>query len=677
MFIFVYTQGQSITDRIATFVMTTTQEKALRKNNPKGFTLSISQRILGGFAILIFFFMFNSIFSLITLRDSAAITKNSYNVVNPSLEEIRNFKLLVTQSRMYTISWIYSRTSDEDKDSLRKIHNDYPEFKDNLMQLQTNWENKQLAKILDNVFSNFEKLQKIQKEEIMNKIVEFDDYEDLMTTSVASEIVESQIFPLYKNIIAQLDQIARQKKKETEDSQKNLIESIQRQQLLTIILAVFSVIVGLSAYFITRRNIVDPIKYINSVFVKLGTGELPSEQNYPFKRDEIGEMADSAGKLINGLRETSRFAENIGKGNYQASFQPLSKQDVLGNALLEMRDNLAKVAEEDRRRNWSTTGLALFGELVGKKATDLKNLSDLIISNLVKYVDANQGGLFIVEDADGHIDKEIFMTLASCYAWDSKKYLEQRVYRGDGLTGQAWQEGATIHLTEIPNDYVSITSGLGESNPNSLLIVPLKLNEEVFGVVELASFNIFEEYKVKFVENIAESIASAIASVKTTERTNRLLDESTMMTEQMKSQEEEMRQNMEELQATQESTEKAQYEAKEVSELLELTHLVIKTDTRFFITSANELTESKLQYESAELKGMAIEHVFESYDKVEYAKSRLTKGHKYSEFMYLNTKSEDRVIVRVNAAAIKNEKGKIQHYLFLLNDISGINAEIV
>jgi GAF domain-containing protein/HAMP domain-containing protein len=576
---------------------------------------------------------------------------------------------------MYTISWISPYSNNDDKDSLKKIHNDYPEFKDNLMQLQSKWENKQLAKTLDQVFTNFEKLQKIQKEEIMNKIVDFDDYEIFASNTLASDRIEKKLFPLYKEIIAQLDQIALQKKKETEDSQKDLIASIQNQQLLTIILAVLSVMVGLAAYFVTRRNIVDPIKYINSVFVKLGTGELPSEQGYPFKKDEIGEMADSAGKLVNGLRETSRFAENIGKGNYQASFTPLSEKDVLGNALLEMRDNLAKVAEEDRRRNWSTTGLARFGELVGKKATDLKNLSDLIISNLVKYVEANQGGLFIVEDLDDTSD-EVYMSLASCYAWDSKKYLEQRVYRGDGLTGQAWQEGETIHLTEIPNDYVSITSGLGEANPRSLLIVPLKLNEEVFGVVELASFNVFEEYEVKFVENIAESIASAIASVKTTERTNRLLDESTMMTEQMRSQEEEMRQNMEELQATQESTEKSQYESKEVNELLELTNLVIKTDTRFFITAANELTEAKLQYETAELKGMAIEHVFESYDKVEYAKSRLTKGHKYSEFLYLNTKSDDRIMVKVNAAAIRNEKGKIQHYLFLLNDISGINAEI-
>ena len=647
------------------------------RRNTKGFSLTISQRILLGFAILIFFFMSNATFSLITLRNSATITKTSYNVVNPSLEEIRDFKLMVTQSRMYTISWINSRTSEEDKDSLRKIHNDYPEFKDNLMQLQTKWENKQLARTLDEVFTDFEKLQKIQKEEIMNKILEFEDYEDLVTSSIAREIVENQIFPLYKKIITKLEQIARQKKQETEASQKNLLASIQQQQVLTIVLAILSVMVGLIAYFITRKNIVDPIKYINGVFVKLGTGELPSEQNYPFKNDEIGEMADSADKLVNGLRETSRFAENIGKGNYQASFKPLSGKDVLGNALLEMRDNLAKVAEEDRRRNWSTTGLALFGELVGKKATDLKNLSDLIISNLVNYVEANQGGLFIVEDIDEHNDEDPFMTLASCYAWDSKKYLEQKVYRGDGLTGQAWQEGSTIRLTEIPNDYVRITSGLGESNPSSLLIVPLKLNEEVFGVVELASFNVFEDYEVKFVENIAESIASAIASVKTTERTNRLLDESTMMTEQMKSQEEEMRQNMEELQATQESTEKAQYEAREVSELLELTNLVIKTDTRFFITSANELTEAKLHYESSELKGMAIEHVFESYDKVEYAKARLAKGHKYSEFMYLNTKSEDRVMVKVNAAAIRNEKGKVQHYLFLLNDISGINAEIV
>jgi PAS domain S-box-containing protein len=215
---------------------------------------------------------------------------------------------------------------------------------------------------------------------------------------------------------------------------------------------------------------------------------------------------------------------------------------------------LKRVADEDKKRNWATEGLARFGELLRKNNDNVERLSEDIITNLVKYLKANQGALFIIDDIDS--TEEAFMTMTACYAWDKKKYLNQQIFKGEGLAGQVWQEGDTVYLTDVPDSYITITSGLGDANPKSILIVPLKINDDIYGVVEVASFNEFAQHEIEFVEKIAESIASTISAVKINARTTKLLEESTMMTEQLRAQEEEMRQNMEELQATQESIER-------------------------------------------------------------------------------------------------------------------------
>jgi GAF domain-containing protein len=405
--------------------------------------------------------------------------------------------------------------------------------------------------LMTKTFQKFDSLKKGIEDNIINTLTGFDAYEDPTTKLLAGDYVEQTIIPNSNVVIGMLSRIKGKQEKLTNKSAQELSRSSRNLKRITLFLG--SVIVGLGLLFayILVRNITRPINYIKDVVVKLGRGELvDDDKTRIFSNDEIGEMVVATDNLVTGLKGTSVFAENIGGGKYDSQFTPLSDHDVLGNSLLRMRDSLARIAEDDKKRNWTTEGIAKFGEILRSNNSDVQKLSDEIIGNLVRYLKANQGALYLIDDADAGEEKT--MSMISCYAWEKKKFVNQKIHRGEGLAGQAWQEMDVIYLTDVPQNYIKIVSGLGDSNPTSILIVPLKVNDEIYGVVEIASFYLIADHEIEFVKKIAESIAATISTVKINERTQKLLTESQQMTEEMRAQEEEMRQNMEELQATQE-----------------------------------------------------------------------------------------------------------------------------
>ena len=267
------------------------------------------------------------------------------------------------------------------------------------------------------------------------------------------------------------------------------------------------------------------------------------------KSDEV--VTENTKRMTNqqsSVASLSSFIEAISAGNFSVDLS-LEGEDTLTKTLVTMRDKLRENADNDRKRNWSTSGLAQIGEILRSHNTSITDLYDGIIRFVVKYTRSNQGGLFLLND-ENESDKTL--ELVSCYAFERKKFLNKRVAPGEGLVGQCYLEGQRIYLKEVPQEYISITSGLGGSNPNALLIVPLKVNETIYGVLELATFGQFEEYQIELVEKLAETIASTISTVRTNESTRMLLERTQQQAEEMRAQEEEMRQNMEELEATQE-----------------------------------------------------------------------------------------------------------------------------
>lgn len=575
------------------------EESAKKKST---FRLTIGNKILASFLVLIVLFVVNVI--IIVSRGNViddAVVRSS-EVDRPSKDYINKFELLVNRSKMLVTNWVYLQTNQEDKNALKQLQeHDYPELYDDIKKLMPKWESDSQKAWMDTVFYKFDTLINVQRETIMANLQTFENYEDPLTKLLAEDAVESQVIPRTTDLIRRLAKISAKQEDVIRKSDQQIKDSIASQRTYTFILgAIITAIALLSAFFL-MRTITRPVNFLKKVILKLGRGELVEEKGSNFSNDEIGEMALATDNLVNGLRATSQFAESIGNGTYNTDFRPLSEHDVLGNALINMRNNLAKVAEDDKKRNWATEGQAMFGEILRTNNSDLNKLADEIVSNLVKYLKSNQGALYIADETEA--GEEPTMSMKACYAWDKKKFLNQKIYKGEGLAGQAWQEGDTVYLTDVPSNYVRITSGLGDSNPTSVLIVPLKVNDLIFGVVEIASFSFFQDFEIDFVQKIAESIASTISTVKINARTHKLLEESQEMTEQMRAQEEEMRQNMEELQATQEEMQRSQAETESTLNAIHNSLAVVEYSPDGTITKVNNNLLEIFGYSQDEVLG--------------------------------------------------------------------------
>lgn len=342
-----------------------------------------------------------------------------------------------------------------------------------------------------------------------------------------------------------------------------------------LLIAVMVAVFGLLALAITvtfiARHITRPITRTINTLKTLAKGEIDRAQKLEYKnQDEIGEMTIAVNKLVEGLNRTAHFARQIGNGDLDAGFEKLGDNDVLGKSLIDMQLSLNQAEEEeakrkieDDRQNWITKGIARFSEILRQNTASLEELSYNLMENLVSYTGANQGAIFILNDAD---ENDIFYQLKAAIAFDRRKLLKKDIKPGEELVGRCAFEKLTILMSDVPQDYVRITSGMGGANPRCILLVPLILNDRVYGVIELVSFNAFEKYQVEFVEKIGESIASTIASVKVAVKTAELLKQAQIQGDELASKEEMMRQSFEELQATQDEIERKNQQMEKINE---------------------------------------------------------------------------------------------------------------
>lgn len=468
-----------------------------------------------GFSLLILAVITNTVIShriAIRIRDThQAVSEN----LNPSIMALSELRSIVLQTKEDLQSW-ESLGQDTISPILIDVRSllqaSLPKSHEQISNLSSGWKQED-REIYDNLFTFISDSLLTHISEFVSSLNRVSEADSLIIPSSLPGLLNSYQF----TDIQLLDLIRKFELQAHEANQ--LIQSAYTSSASIILIS--GIIITLAAILIAILlfySILNPIKKYRYTISSVGRGILPEEKLREGK-DELGQIGSALNSLIQGLKNLTTFSEEMGKGNFKSDFKPLSDGDTLGNSLMQLRENLMvatieeeKRKREDERRNWSNQGIARFSEILREHTDDLDKLASKLISELVKYLGAQVGGLFLIRSGDNK-EKEIY--LVASYAYDRIKHLQKTIQVGEGLVGRCVQEGNTIFLTDIPEDYIRIKSGLGEDNPKCLLIVPLRLNEEIKGVIEIATLEVFEEFQIEFIERIGTSIASSISAALT------------------------------------------------------------------------------------------------------------------------------------------------------------------
>jgi len=338
------------------------------------------------------------------------------------------------------------------------------------------------------------------------------------------------------------------------------IRTSSKQKINKSVLLLFGILLGISSIilfllFNIASSVIKPLKNLKNHISQLGKGQLPADI-YIDGKNEITDMAESLNILTYNLKNTREFAIEVGNGNLNTQIDVFNNEGDLGGSLIEMRKRLLKVYHEreiahkkSEERLWTNDGLNKAAELLRHKDLDLNQLSSELLSFLIKWLNVNQGGIY-VERKDGN---EVYFDLVAAYAYGRKKYLNSSIKLGHDLIGTCAIEKENIILNDVPDDYINITSGLGTRNPNYIVIIPIKQEQKVVGVLEIASFNPIQDFEIQFLEKVSTNYASVLINIQQHLETQELLRQSDFQANELLAQEEELRQNLEELSATQEA----------------------------------------------------------------------------------------------------------------------------
>lgn len=445
------------------------------------------------------------------------------------------------------------------------------------------------------------------------------------------------------------------------ESMLNAQESSLWQRYTTgqglILMALLCVAVFLLLLF--RRRYIRPLNFLLEHFQE---AEKINEQ----AAGPLQPVAKQWNEIQEAMGLALQVAGAVGKGDFDYQVPEHLREQSLGSALVDMGQRLRQVDEEDRIRNWSSEGLNRFGEIFRAEQDHLRSLSQKVIDALVEYLEANQGVIYILRKGD--LEEPDYLEAVAAYAWGFQQLVEERFLLNEGPVGAAVYANRVIYMTDLPDDYVRIKSGLGDAQPRNILITPLRVNEEVIGAIEIASFRLIKEHEVAFMEQLGRNLASTIHGVIVRSHTETLLEQSQELAGELAKREQEILSNVQELESAKGEMEQKQSELDGLLSSVDRAMAMMEIGPEGHIQESNTHMLDMLGYEAPQLRGQHIARLFEVGEGGMAFWEDLMRGRSFNGELKYMTRQGQEIWVQATYSPILGQDGSIKKVVHLATD---------